>query len=383
VTRAWLRAAPLVLAALAACAHVEPPPGGPEDRTPPVVASSEPESLSVVPGWTRPVVLRFSERISEQGAEEAVSVSPRTSPVQIDRGRDGIRVSLRGGWRPETIYHVTVSPEVRDLFSNRLAEPVTLVFSTGPAIPATAVLGTVTDRITGRAAIDTRVEAVRRADSLVYAVPTDSSGDFRIAHIPAGTYLLRAFRDANRNRALDGYEPRDSAVVEVGAAEPPVVPLAIVDPDSTAPRLTAATPARGTRVELRFDDYLDPTQPLDSVVVEIADSAGASVRVSSIDFAEPPAAPRDSAATPAPAAAPGAGAPPPEAAPRPPPPPPAPPGLPGRTLFVELAPETPLAAGRTYRVTVRGVRNVVGLVGESSADLIVPQERPAPPTPAP
>lgn len=360
----------LVLALTApACAHVEPPPGGPEDKTPPMITSMQPDTMAVVPNLTGPVVLRFSERISEQGAIEAVSVSPRTSTVRVDRGRDGIRVSLRGGWLPGTIYHVTVTPEIRDLFNNRLAAPTTLVFSTGPAIPQTLVLGSVTDRITGQASAETRVEAVRLADSLVYAVPTDSAGAFRIAHIPTGAYLLRAYRDANRNRALDGYEPRDSAALEVGAAQRASIPLAIVDPDSTAPRATGATASAGGRVELRFDDYLDPAQALDSTMVAIVDSAGPAIVVRSVGFPEPVGVPADRAQ---PGAAPPTGV-----------APPGPPAgrLPSQTLVVEVATETPLTPGRTYQVTVSGVRNVLGLVGGGTVDLQAPAPRPAPPAP--
>jgi hypothetical protein len=365
----WARLAPLALALIAACAHVEPPPGGPEDKTPPSIASTDPDSLSVVPNRTQPVVIRFSERISEQGALEAVSVSPRTSVVQIDRGRDGIRVSLRGGWRPGTIYHVTVTPEVRDLFNNRLAAPTTLVFSTGPPIPATALVGTVVDRITGRAGVETRVEAVRRADSLVYATPTDSAGIFHIAHIPEGSYLLRAYRDANRNRALDSYEPRDSTMVEVGPEAPASIALSIVDPDSTAPKLASATAPAATRVELRFDDYLDPAQQLESTAVQIADTlGGAPVRIDEVSLTAPAAS--DTAAT-RPAA------PPPGAAGRPAG------ALPSQTLYVRVAADSPLTPGRAYRVTVRGIRNVVGLVGGSTVDFVVPAARAAPAAPAP
>ena len=375
----WL---PLALAAAGACAHVEPPPGGPEDTIAPRVSFMQPESLSVVPGFTSPVIIRFDERISEQGANEAVSVSPRTSTVNIDRGREGIRVSLREGWEPGVIYHVTVNREVRDLFNNRLEEPISVVFSTGPPIPETRVGGTVVDRLTGRPSADSRVEAVRTVDSLVYAVPTDSAGSFHIAHIPTGSYLLRAFRDANRNRALDSYEPRDTTRIEVGGDAGDSIRLAIVDPDSTAPKLASATPAAGGGVELKFDDYLDPAQELDSTFVTIADSAGVPRSVTQVTFAPPARA--DSAAAPARPPAPTAPAPGAAPAARPLAAAPEPTGpLPSQTLYVQVAAETPLAPGTTYRVTVRSIRNVVGLAGESSAPLTVPAARPPAAPPAP
>jgi hypothetical protein len=112
---------------------MDPPPGGPEDRSPPGVVAVSPDSMAVVPGWDDPVVVTYSERISERQVEESVMVSPRTSPVAVDRGSRQIRVSLRRGWEPGQIYHVTIRPEIQDLFNNRVTEPVHLVFSTGPA----------------------------------------------------------------------------------------------------------------------------------------------------------------------------------------------------------------------------------------------------------
>src|SRR5579859_1450554 len=53
------------LAALAACANIQPPPGGPPDTTPPALASVYPESLAVLPGFKGDVQFRFNEVVSE------------------------------------------------------------------------------------------------------------------------------------------------------------------------------------------------------------------------------------------------------------------------------------------------------------------------------
>jgi hypothetical protein len=337
------------------CAHVEPPRGGPEDRTPPSVVLVRPDSLAVVPNWTGPVVFGFDERISEREIEQAVLVSPRTSPVLVERGPTSIRVSLRRGWQPGVIYHVTVRPTVQDLFNNRMTEPVSLVFSTGPEIPQTELSGTVVERITGRGRPDLRVEAIRQPDSLVYAVPTDSAGGFRMPRLPVGQYLVRAFDDMNRNRELDDFEPRDTALVQIAAGDPVTTRLAIVPPDTTPPRLTGATLLDTARVELRFDDYLDPAQEFAPGAVEIVDPTGVAVLIESVAFR----AGGGQAGAPAP---PGAAEP-----------------LPSQELDVRLAPGVTLAPGTTYRVQVRGIRNLNGIPGDSETDLTLPAAAPAPP----
>lgn len=325
--------------ALAGCARIEPPPGGPEDRSPPTLVAVLPDSLATVPSFRGEVVFEFDERISEQGVEDAVSVSPRTSPVAVDHSGGRIRVSLRRGWEPGQVYQVRIAPTIRDLFSNVLPAPIELIFSTGPAIPDTRIAGTVLDRITGQPEAAARVEAIRAADSLVYATATDSTGAWTLRRFPAGAYRVRAFRDANRNREPDPFEPQDSQTVQVagGAAAAAPIALRLLLPDSTPPAVASARAADGV-VEVQFDDYLDPAQPLIPTQLRVTGPAGAVIRVGAVRLGTAPPVAADTARA-EPVAAP----------------------LPSRSLFARLA--APLAPGAEYRVQVNGVRNVNGLQG--------------------
>lgn len=354
-----------------ACAHVEPPPGGPEDRTPPSVVSISPEQEAVVASYDGPVIFRFDERISETGVQDAVIVSPRTSPVQISQGRSEIRVSLRNGWRPGVIYQVTLLPEVRDLFNNPLPEPIRLVFSTGPDIPETRIGGTVVDRITGRAAADVRVEAIRTADSLVYAIETGREGRFELARIPEGEYLVRAFQDVNADRELDLYESRDSVTATISEAEPLDLALSILEPDSTAAVIVSMVGGeRSIRIE--FDDHLDPVQEIGVEQVSVLHPVGGALPIARVAVGEMPVADtvgvatdtsRTSGAAPAAAA----------------PPSPAEAGtLPDRILAVELADDTFLEPGVEYVVRVTGIRNINNIVGDAEATLEVDPATPDP-----
>lgn len=326
---------------------------------PPAVVSLQPDSLAVVPEWRRPVVVRFSERISEQQVEDAVMVSPRTSAVSVDRGSREIRVSLRRGWEPGQIYQITVRPLIRDLFNNQIREPIHLVFSTGPEIPPTRLTGLVIDRITGEAEEDVRVEAVRRSDSLVYATLTDSVGGFTLAQIPTGDYLIRAFPDANRNRMMDAFEKRDSSGIVVTEDEEGSVDLSIVLPDTTGPVL-ASTSVPGTRrIDLRFDDHLDPLQTVDSTTVEIVGPDSLALSIASVSVGAPPAAP-DTTGTDSLAASVRA--------------------LPSQLLVVILPDSVDLVPETQYRVRARGLRNIVGLTGDSEGQFTAPVPPPEPPS---
>lgn len=342
----------VVLAGMSAagCAHVEPPSGGPEDRTPPALLATRPDSLAVDPGRSEPITLVFDERISEQQVEASIVVSPRTGAVVVDRGRDEVRVGVRGGWRDGTIYHVTVLPGIRDLFGNAREEAIDFVFSTGPEIPDNVVAGRVTDAIEGTAAEGTLVIAVPAGDSLGYLAIADSAGEFRIRHLPRTDFVVRAFEDANRDRRIDGFEPRDSAAASLEADDSASVTLALLLPDSTPARPGSITVAGDSVVRAEFDDFLDPDQPLGPQNVRITGPGPARV-ISRVVVGTPPA--EDTTAA-----------------------------RPSRTLTIMLSRGTLLEAATEYRLEIDGLRNVVGLETVVDTTFTTPEEAgAAPPQP--
>lgn len=354
--RAALLAALCAALLPAGCAHIEAPPGGPEDKTPPEVIAVRPDTSARLSGFRDPVVIVFDERLSEQGVEEAVLVSPRTSPVSVDKRGDELRIGLRRGWEEGRIYHVTVLPKLRDLFGNVRTEPVRLVFSTGPEIPDTRLAGTVVDRVTGRPEVGARVEAILHPDSLVYALPSDSAGEFAFARIPEGEYAVRAYRDLDVDRELDPFEPRDTARAVVRAGEPAAVALRVLQPDTTAPRI-ASVEVADSALEVKFDDHLDPAQEVTPAQVALLLPDGTPVPVARVEVGRPAAAPApaDTAAV---------------AAPR------EEERLPSQSLFVY--PARPLPPETEVRVRVSGVRNLHGLAGGGEAAVKTPAAAPPP-----
>jgi hypothetical protein len=360
----------LLLATPIACAHVEAPVGGPDDREPPRLAAVQPDSLQVVSAFARPVVFQFDERLSERGIDDRIVwVSPRTSGVRVEHRGSTLRVSLRSGWEPDRIYHVTVLPGITDLFGNRLAHSLTTVFSTGPAIPETRLVVSVVDRITGRPPVGARVEAIT-ADSLVYALPTDSAGVADFRRVPEGEYVVRAFNDANRDRVLGDFEARDVGVARVSGTDTASVRLSMVLPDTTPPALATVRLA-GQNLELRFDDHLDPDAGWTPGRVQVVGPDGTLLPVAAVGVGTLPAA--DTAAVVQPA--PPVGDPPTDQPAQTPAAVAAPRRLPSQTLVVR--PATPLEAGVEYTVRVQRVRNVVGLESDVEGTVRVPPAEPA------
>jgi hypothetical protein len=260
----------LASAVAAACARVGPLPGGETDVTPPRLVETVPEALSVGP-VEGPVILRFDERLSERGVQDAVRVSPATGRVEVDRSGRELRVRIEGGWRPGNIYLVTVAPTLEDLFQNVRTARTELVFSTGPPIEETAVAGIILDRITGDAAAGAQLSAFRTADSTFYVTAADSVGFAALRYVPRGTYEVVAYRDQNRNGQRDPLEAAAlPAVLFLDEANDTSVAVYHLLPGDTTPaRLLRAESVDSAHVRLTFDDYLDPLQDAEEVTVEL------------------------------------------------------------------------------------------------------------------
>jgi hypothetical protein len=357
----WLAAA-AALALGAACAHVEAPPGGEADVEAPRLESTRPDTFARLRSHVGPAIFLFNETLSEKGIDSVITVSPRTSAIAVDkRGRE-VRVELRRGWEPNRIYQVTLHAGVQDLFGNATKEPTTVVFSTGPEIVRTLATGTVVERTTLRPATGAVVEAVHRPDSVTYVTRPDSVGAWRLEYLPPGDYLVRAYNDTNKDQRLQPYEARDTASIRISVRDTARARrLALLAPDTTAPVAGSAT-GEGDVVEVRFDDFLDPAQPLAPSQVTLTGPAG-PVRIAVVRVGPFPEARRDSAGADTGAAAR------PDTTPREP--------VPAQSLFVRTA--APLAAETQYTVAVTGVRNLVGLVGGGETQLRTPKAAPAPP----
>ncbi|MBW3655900.1 MAG: Ig-like domain-containing protein, partial [Gemmatimonadetes bacterium] len=294
-----------VLLGLAACANVQAPPGGPEDKLAPRLLATRPDTNAALQGWTGPVVFVFDEELAEQGVEDAVSLSPVRGRVAVDKEGDQIVVRPRAGWERGQIYQAEVAAGIKDRFGNARTEPIRLVFSTGPAIPDTRASGAVVERITGSPGQQTRVDAVRVRDSLTYTTRTDSAGRFEFRQVPEGEYRVIAYRDANRNGRPDPFEARDTARLTFATGQAPTARLATLLPDTTPPVVRSATLTEGW-VEVRTDDYLDPEQPLSPAQVAVVGPDSVPVPIAEVRVGAPPAARPDSADADADSAAPAA-----------------------------------------------------------------------------
>ena len=383
-----VRAVTAALLLLAGCARIEPPPGGPPDTAPPRLESTSPEPMAALPGFDGEVEFRFSEVISEgstasQGTgmgdlERLVVLSPTTRVPEVRWRRNRITVRPREGWQPNRVYRVELLPGVTDLRNNRSTEGGTVItFTTGAPVPTDTLRGRVWDWTTGRPATGALIEAALLPDTLIYRFVADSAGAFALSPLPAGTYLVTAALDPERDRRRTGREAFDSTRITTGTADS--LELWMFPHDSTGPRLAEITSTDSLSIRLRFSQLLDPYQAFDSVTVTLhalPDSTpvpvGPLLREATFDtlYRIPPRAAPDSLAPDSLAVADSVrvradsglkG-------------PAAPAILPSRPALTDrlmLRASAPLVSGRSYAVVVRGIRNASGVRSDASGVLQV------------
>lgn len=367
----------LILAlALTGCASQGPPPGGPVDTTPPVLLNTTPDSGSVN---VRPkaVVLQFDEVVNErpsgpQNLAGLVLISPRDGEPRVDWHRRSISIRPRNDWKSNTAYTITLLPGLSDLRNNVRKEQTTIVFSTGPTLPAGKVTGIVFDWVQGRPAARAAVEAIRRPDSTTFVSQADSTGHFVISFLAPGTYTVVAYIDANTNHVRDPREAFDSATVALRDSVTREL-LAFVH-DSIGPGFTTVDVRDSLTVHATMDRPLDATQPLDSTRVRLRAADSTVIPIASVlsaaDFEKRRQAarldsaqrrdtaarllPRDTAAR--------------SAAPVPSKP------VPITELIIQL--RTPLKPGTEYRLEAHDLRGLLGTTRPGSRVFTTPRVAP-------
>ena len=357
-----------------ACASPGMPPGGPPDKVAPQIIAIIPDSGSV---GVKPkeVIFRFDEVVSERPQSattlaDLFLISPRDGVPSVSWHRDAIAVKPDHGWRANTPYTVIMMRGLADIRGNVRNTGVTTFFSTGPTIPQTRIAGQVFDWVTGAAAAGALVESfVLPADSIhPYVALVDTGGAFALEHVPPARYTVRAYVDRNKNMSIDPSEPWDS--MSVNLADSARIELLLFVHDTAPPRLRDVALADSVSLRLTFDKPLDPAQTLtaanfaivgpDSAPVPLA-SAGPELRDTSGRIAAPP--PTRAGVNPRI-----------DTTAKPKPVMSRPTAI--STAIIKL--QRPLTPKLVYRVRANGIRGLLGVTGNSERPFTAPAPPPLP-----
>lgn len=280
------------LSIIYSCARQLPPPGGPEDRTPPQILSVIPEQNATrVSLSTRPRLV-FSEKIDHQSLAQAFFVSPpmpSEKPMRFRWHGKEVEMIFPDSLHAARTYVINLGTEVRDLHGNRLAGAFTLAFSTGDSIDTGEVHGKVFfDKPAGVLIMAYLLRAAHEPnparDFADYFTQASEKGDFSLSHLSDGRYRLFAIQDGSGDRLYNHGEepigvPLQDIILSPGARAYRDLFLRLALADTISPRLSGAMAVDQTHLELSFDEEVTPTDSLWSRHLRIVNATGDSLKI--------------------------------------------------------------------------------------------------------
>lgn len=184
-----------------------PPGGGPEDKTPPEIVSTDPPAGSVNVAPDQKIEIVFSEPVEPLSVERSIILTPEPlhkPKVSVHGPKVTIRLAdliLAG-----EVLIVSTGTGIKDYRGNALKQSFTFAMTTGASIPH----GRVTGRVYAREPLKTFLVGVWPAsdstlvapDSILPKRTTQTSGDgaFAIDYLPSGDYRVACWEDKNGDR---------------------------------------------------------------------------------------------------------------------------------------------------------------------------------------
>ncbi len=194
------------------CAKVEPPPGGPEDRTPPSILTTVPTDKSTKIEKNNTISVYFNEKIDKESVEGSVFISPRFKEDLKFKWKDNtLNIILPESFADSTTYIVNIGTNISDIRRNKLEQSYSFAFSTGEIIDQGKINGLVMQD--GKPSSGTTVGLYNfaRPDSTIrfdtiyppYMTQSGKDGEYTFEYIPDGNYFILAFDDKNKNQLFN------------------------------------------------------------------------------------------------------------------------------------------------------------------------------------
>jgi uncharacterized protein (DUF2141 family) len=204
----------LLILLVSSCANKVAPTGGARDITPPKLKKAVPENLQINFA-ARKIELQFDEFVQLNDVENQLIISPLIFPKPVLKvSKKTVLVNLPDTLRPNTTYTINFGKSIADVHEKNIFENYQYVFSTGSILDSLQCTGKVLDAATSQPLKGLTVMLYRDSnllhpDSAVfkkkpeYFTRTDSSGDFTIKNIAAGSYNIYSLDDKNSNYICD------------------------------------------------------------------------------------------------------------------------------------------------------------------------------------
>ncbi len=250
-----------------ACASEGFPPGGPEDKVPPVLIASDPAERAVNAEPNQPIILEFDEIIDERLADQIgdfILINPDVPEFEAELNDNKVTLTSQEALLDGVTYSVTILPGLEDRDRNATVTPKTILFSVGGEEPITLSLVRVTivkDTLPGSGA-QYRLE--NEESGLGYTWEADSQGQIEIEAVEYGRYVATAWEEMVRPEGWQETEEpgaRDTFELSIESRlHEKTYRIAVVD--TTAPIVDRVRTPSSRRMVVVFDDQLPELLPL-------------------------------------------------------------------------------------------------------------------------
>jgi hypothetical protein len=290
---------PVLLVALASCASIQPPPGGPDDKTPPMLDTVMPHNRQLNVERDTKLHFFFKRNIDRSSFTNALTLTPYMSgQVKYNwSGYDEVKVVLPEQLRENTTYVLTVTKDFKTIRGAPLLEPMQIVFSTGSIIDTGRIAGTMLPPLNIGAPIGFDNISIFAYDITEHSLDTlhfdktrpdfltqpSSKGVFEFKAMKVGhSYRIFGLIDEFRNKVFDpGIDAYGVANKDVILSTPEVTDIHIrmaAKSDSIKPELQDFDPVDAYHIRAKFSEGMDSATARPEVFM-FKDSAAGNIPI--------------------------------------------------------------------------------------------------------
>lgn len=247
------------------CAKQTTPTGGPKDETPPTLVGSNPPNRQV--NFNRDEIeLTFDEAVQANNAREQILITPTIGKkFETIVRKNKVILKLNAELEENMTYTIAFRESIQDLSERNPAVNLKLAFSTGSYIDSLSIQGAVYNLREGKPLKNFTVAAAPYTDTLniflheaQWITLTDADGFYSLENLKAGSYVVYAFEDKNKNLKVDSQSERYGFFAEpiqlqsdIDSLEIPVIKL-----DTRPLKLISAKPL-STYFNIRLSKGID------------------------------------------------------------------------------------------------------------------------------
>lgn len=196
---------------LHACAQQSVPTGGEKDSEAPKLQQSIPSNRQTNFKGNQ-ITLIFNEFVQLNNPREQIIITPEVDikKTEVTARKNKVILRFNQTLKDSTTYTINFREAVQDITEKNPASNLRLAFSTGPDIDTLSIKGKVLQLLTDEPESNCMVALAPASDTFdifrhkpEYFTLSDKQGNYALENLKAGSYILYAFQDKNKNLIVD------------------------------------------------------------------------------------------------------------------------------------------------------------------------------------